>query len=117
MHPVMKQPPRQPRAESRSALSCAVPAALLVARIAVFPGDPMSLDPQAQAMLAAYSGMPAIDFAQLTAPVYRAMIAAGGGFAAGDQIAGEEDWIIPASGGPLAARLYRPTGDGPFPLT
>jgi len=77
----------------------------------------MPLDPQAQAMLAAYSGMPAIDFAQLTAPVYRAMIAAGGGFAAGDQIAGEEDWIIPASGGPLAARLYRPTGDGPFPLT
>lgn len=62
----------------------------------------MSLDPQAQAMLAAYSGMPAIDFAQLTASAYRAMLAAGGGsgggFAAGDQIAGEEDWIIPASG-------------------
>ncbi|QIE26800.1 Acetyl esterase (plasmid) [Caballeronia sp. SBC1] len=81
----------------------------------------MSLDPQAQAMLAAYSGMPAIDFAQLTASAYRAMLAAGGGsgggFAAGDQIAGEEDWIIPASGGPLPARLYRPTGDGPFPLT
>jgi len=77
----------------------------------------MSLDPQAQAMLAAYSGMPAIDFAQLTAPAYRAMITAGGGFAAGDQVASEEDWIIPASGGPLAARLYRPTGDGPFPLT
>jgi acetyl esterase len=45
------------------------------------------------------------------------MLAAGTGFAPGDQVAAEEDLSIPARGGPLAARLYRPNGDGPFPLT
>lgn len=77
----------------------------------------MALDPQAEAMLAAFAGMPAIDFNQLTAPAYRAMLAAGAGFAPGDPVAAEEDLSIPASGAPLAARLHRPNGDGPFPLT
>ncbi|MGF7130131.1 acetyl esterase [Paraburkholderia sp. EB58] len=77
----------------------------------------MALDPQAEALLAAFAGTPAIDFTQLTAPAYRAMIAAGGGFAPGDQVAAEEDLSIPASGGALAARLYRPSGEGSFPLT
>lgn len=68
----------------------------------------MALDPQAQAMLAAFAGMPALDFTQLTAPAYRAMIAAGGGFAPGDTIAAEEDLLIPTASGSIAARLYRP---------
>jgi acetyl esterase len=41
----------------------------------------MALDLEAQAVLAALAGMPPLDFAQLTAPAYRAMLAAGGGFA------------------------------------
>lgn len=72
----------------------------------------MALDPQAQAMLAAFAGMPALDFTQLTAPAYRAMIAAGGGFAPGDPIAAEEDLLVPTTSGPIAARLYRPVIDG-----
>ncbi|NPT58614.1 alpha/beta hydrolase [Paraburkholderia elongata] len=80
----------------------------------------MALDPQAQAVLAAFAGMPALDFAQLTVPAYRAMLAAGGGFAPGDAIAAEEDLLIPTASGPIAARLYRPvtkSGDDLLPLT
>lgn len=72
----------------------------------------MALDPQAQAVLAAFAGMPPLDFAQLSAPAYRAMLAAGGGFAPGDPIAAEEDLTIPTANGPLAARLYRPVTEG-----
>lgn len=68
----------------------------------------MALDPQAQAVRAALAGMPPLDFAQLTVPAYRAMLAAGGGFAPGDSVAAEEDLTIPTANGPLAARLYRP---------
>ncbi|WP_321910072.1 alpha/beta hydrolase [Burkholderia cepacia] len=77
----------------------------------------MPLDPQAQALLAAFAQAPAIDFAQLTVPAYRASLAAGGAFAPGDAVAAEEDWQIPASGRQLSARLYRPAADGPLPLT
>ncbi|MCA3790563.1 MAG: alpha/beta hydrolase, partial [Burkholderia sp.] len=35
----------------------------------------MPLDPQAQALLAAFAQAPAIDFAQLTVPAYRASLA------------------------------------------
>ena len=38
----------------------------------------MPLDPQAQALLAAFAQAPTIDFAQLTVPAYRASLAAGG---------------------------------------
>lgn len=72
----------------------------------------MALDPQAQAVLAALAGMPPLDFAQLTAPAYRAMLAAGGGFAPGDAIAAEEDLMIPTASGSIAARLYRPVTEG-----
>ncbi|CAE6735385.1 alpha/beta hydrolase [Paraburkholderia haematera] len=72
----------------------------------------MALDPQAQAVLAAFAGMPPLDFAQLTAPAYRAMLAAGGAFAPGDAIAAEEDLMIPTASGPIAARLYRPVPQG-----
>ncbi len=68
----------------------------------------MALDPQAQAVRAALAGMPPLDFAQLTVPAYRAMLAAGGGFAPGDSVAAEEDLTIPTANGPIAARLYRP---------
>ncbi|MFM0395779.1 alpha/beta hydrolase [Paraburkholderia phytofirmans] len=68
----------------------------------------MALDPQAQAVLAAFAGMPALDFTQLSAPAYRAMIAAGGAFAPGDKVAAEEDLLIPTANGSIAARLYRP---------
>ncbi|WP_455731775.1 alpha/beta hydrolase fold domain-containing protein, partial [Burkholderia stabilis] len=77
----------------------------------------MPLDPQAQALLAAFAQAPAIDFDQLTVPAYRASLAAGGAFAPGDAVAAEEDWQIPASGRQLSARLYRPDADGPLPLT
>ncbi|CAE6913191.1 Carboxylesterase NlhH [Paraburkholderia nemoris] len=80
----------------------------------------MALDPEAQAVLAALAGMPPLDFAQLTAPAYRAMLAAGGSFAPGDPVASEEDLMIPTAGGPIGARLYRPViegGDGLLPLT
>lgn len=84
----------------------------------------MALDPQSQAVLAAFAGMPPLDFAQLTVPAYRAMLAAGGGFAPGDPVASEEDLTIPTAGGPLAARLYRPVvensdehGNALLPLT
>ncbi|KVC26589.1 alpha/beta hydrolase [Burkholderia pseudomultivorans] len=77
----------------------------------------MPLDPQAQALLAAFAQAPAIDFDRLTVPAYRASLAAGGAFAPGDTIAAEEDWQIPASGRQLSARLYRPDADGPLPLT
>ena len=72
----------------------------------------MALDPQAQALLAAFAGMPALDFTQLTAPAYRAILAAGGGFAPGDPVAGEEDLLIPTANGSIAARVYRPVVDG-----
>ncbi|EGD02922.1 lipolytic protein, partial [Burkholderia sp. TJI49] len=65
----------------------------------------MPLDPQAQALLAAFAQAPAIDFDRLTVPAYRASLAAGGAFAPGDTIAAEEDWQIPASGRQLSARL------------
>lgn len=68
----------------------------------------MALDPQAQAVRAAFAGMPPLDFAQLTVPAYRAMLAADGGFAPGDSVAAEEDLTIPTANGPIAARLYRP---------
>ncbi|MFM0227803.1 alpha/beta hydrolase [Paraburkholderia dipogonis] len=68
----------------------------------------MALDPQAQAVLAAFAGIPALDFTQLSAPAYRAMIAAGGAFAPGDTVAAEEDLLIPTANGSIAARLYRP---------
>jgi acetyl esterase len=68
----------------------------------------MALDPQAQAVLAAFAGTPALDFTQLSAPAYRAMIAAGGAFAPGDTVAAEEDLLIPTANGSIAARLYRP---------
>ncbi|MFM0643739.1 alpha/beta hydrolase [Paraburkholderia bryophila] len=71
----------------------------------------MALDPQAQALLAAFAGMPALDFTQLTAPAYRAILAAGGGFAPGDPIAAEEDLLIPTANGSIAARVYRPVVD------
>ncbi|MFM0076065.1 alpha/beta hydrolase [Paraburkholderia sediminicola] len=80
----------------------------------------MALDPQAQAVLAALAGMPPLDFAQLSAPAYRAMLAAGGGFAPGDPVASEEDLMIPTANGPIGARLYRPVvegDDGLLPLT
>ncbi|WP_179405125.1 alpha/beta hydrolase [Burkholderia guangdongensis] len=77
----------------------------------------MPLDPQTQALLAAFAQAPAINFDQLTVPEYRAIVAAGGAFAPGDAVAAEEDWRIPASGGTLPARLYRPHADGPLPLT
>ncbi|RKE39863.1 acetyl esterase [Paraburkholderia sp. BL23I1N1] len=72
----------------------------------------MALDPQAQALLAAFAGMPPLDFAQLTAPAYRAMLAAGGALAPGDAIAAEEDLMISTASGPIAARLYRPVAEG-----
>ena len=72
----------------------------------------MALDLEAQAVLAALAGMPPLDFTQLTAPAYRAMLAAGGGFAPGDAIASEEDLMIPTASGPIAARLYRPVTEG-----
>jgi acetyl esterase len=72
----------------------------------------MALDLEAQAVLAALAGMPPLDFTQLTAPDYRAMLAAGGGFAPGDAIAAEEDLMIPTASGPIAARLYRPVAEG-----
>lgn len=68
----------------------------------------MALDPQEQAVRAAFAGMPPLDFAQLTVPAYRAMLAADGGFAPGDSVAAEEDLTIPTANGPIAARLYRP---------
>jgi acetyl esterase len=82
----------------------------------------MALDPQVQAMLASFAGMPALDFTQLTAPAYRAMIGAGSGFAPGDTIAAENDLLIPTANGSIGARLYRPvidTGDSHalLPLT
>jgi len=77
----------------------------------------MALDPQAQAMLDAFAAMFKLDLTQLTMPAYRAMVGASGVFAAGDEIAAEEDWTVPSSAGSLAARLYRPHGTGPFPLT
>ncbi|MDR8727979.1 alpha/beta hydrolase [Burkholderia pseudomultivorans] len=77
----------------------------------------MPLDPQAQALLAAFAQAPAIAFDRLTVPAYRASLAAGGAFAPGDAIASEEDWQVPAPGRRLAARLYRPDADGPLPLT
>jgi acetyl esterase len=80
-------------------------------------GISMPLAPQAQAMLTAMADAPPIDFGTLSAAACRAMSAAGGAFAPGDPVAAEEDLRIPTSGGELAARLYRPHGEGPFPLT
>ena len=71
----------------------------------------MPLDPQAQALLAAFAQAPTIDFAQLTVPAYRASLAAGG-VRPGDAVAAEEDWRIPLSDRQLSARLYRPAADG-----
>ncbi|WP_153099518.1 alpha/beta hydrolase [Paraburkholderia hayleyella] len=76
----------------------------------------MTLDPQAKAMLDALPLTPAVDFSQLTASACREMVTSGT-FADGDPVAVEEDWHIPTPHGERLARLYRPDGEGPFPLT
>ncbi|WGS54040.1 alpha/beta hydrolase [Paraburkholderia sp. D15] len=82
----------------------------------------MALDPQAKALLDAMAALPALDFTQLTAPAYRAMLAAAGSLAPGDAVASEEDLRIPTPNGSLAARVYRPVvagggNDALLPLT
>jgi len=78
----------------------------------------MALDPQAAALLNAFAGVPAPDYARLDAASYRAGIAADG-FGPGDAVAAEEDLSIPGPAGALAARLYRPAtaSEGALPLT
>lgn len=72
----------------------------------------MALDPQVQTMLAAFAGMPALDFTQLTVPAYRATIGAGSAFAPGDTVAAENDLLIPTANGSIGARVYRPVIQG-----
>ena len=79
------------------------------------------LDPEAQALID--SSVAAIDFAEQATE--ESIIAARGAFAAitaprvhhpAAEIAGTHDVDIAVVGGTIAARLYTPLGDGPFPI-
>jgi acetyl esterase/lipase len=77
----------------------------------------MPLDPQAQALLEqmAASNMPERD--TLTPEEVRAnMRAMVGVLGEGEPVARVEDRVIPGPAGPIPARIYTPTGTGPFPV-
>ncbi|MBV6416530.1 MAG: Acetyl esterase [Steroidobacteraceae bacterium] len=79
----------------------------------------MHLDPQAQAIANQFLQMPRPDFSALSVPDYRAMLALfpmlpGG---ADDGLASVENQMLPGPAGALAARIFRPAGPGPLPLT
>ncbi|AJG23934.1 alpha/beta hydrolase [Cupriavidus basilensis] len=77
----------------------------------------MQFDPQVRALLNAMAQFPPLDFTTITPLAYRAALAAHPAFAPGDAVAQERELSVAGAAGPLPARLYRPHGDGPWPLT
>lgn len=77
----------------------------------------MQFDPQVRALLDAMAQFPPLDFTTITPDAYRAVLAAHPAFAPGDAVAEERELSVAGAAGPLPARLYRPPGNGPWPLT
>lgn len=68
----------------------------------------MAIDPQAQAILAMFSGFPEPDYATLEGSAYRAMVAQQSLPPLNEPIAQVVDHIIAGPGGPLTLRMYHP---------
>ncbi len=78
----------------------------------------MALHPQTAAFLAAYSASaPAIDYDTVTAAELRSLFNIPKPEITSAGLRGVENRTVPGRAGPLGVRLYRPKGDGPFPLT
>ncbi|HJV27637.1 MAG TPA: alpha/beta hydrolase [Aromatoleum sp.] len=78
----------------------------------------MPLDPQAQAVAAALADFPQPDYATLTVPEYRAMLAAFPPPPPVDvPLSAVENRTLTGAAGPLPCRLYRPQAIGPLPVT
>ncbi|MGO4156257.1 alpha/beta hydrolase [Cupriavidus sp. YAF13] len=77
----------------------------------------MQFDPQVRALLDAMAQFPPLDFTTIAPQAYRAVLAAYPAFAPGDAVAEERELSVAGAAGPLPARLYRPHGNGPWPLT
>ncbi|MDL2354063.1 MAG: alpha/beta hydrolase [Pseudomonadota bacterium] len=75
----------------------------------------MTIDPQAQAILAMFAGMPAPDFAKLTGAQYRAGVAGMQLPSHNEPVARIADHVLPGPGGDLAVRLYHPLPDARVP--
>jgi len=77
----------------------------------------MPLDPQAQALLEQMAADNTPERDTLTPEEVRAnMRAMAGLLGAGEPVARVEDRAIPGPDGPIPARIYTPTGTGPFPV-
>jgi acetyl esterase len=76
----------------------------------------MTLDPQAKAILDALAAMPAVDYASIGAPEFRAMMDGPSMFAPGDTVARVENRDIPGPGGPLGVRLYHGVEGAGLPI-
>ncbi len=76
----------------------------------------MTIDPQAQAILSMFSGIPQPDFATLQASDYRAMIAQQKLPPSNEPVAQIADHLITGPGGSLALRLYHPKPDETLPV-
>ncbi|MRV72091.1 alpha/beta hydrolase fold domain-containing protein [Duganella sp. FT92W] len=68
----------------------------------------MSTDPQVQAILAMYAGLPAPDYATLRAVDYRAGVAQMQPVPLNEDVARVTECVLPGPAGPLSARLYHP---------
>ncbi|PTU30399.1 alpha/beta hydrolase [Stenotrophobium rhamnosiphilum] len=77
----------------------------------------MTLDPQVQTIVDAYSAMPKVDLSAIPAAIFRAAMNTPSQFAPGDEVAQIEDREIAGPGGPLRIRIYRPKTSGRLPVT
>lgn len=76
------------------------------------------LNPQVEALLASYAGMPAIDYSSMTAPAIRAIVDQPIALKRPPQVETLLDIVISSAAGPVPARLYGPVkGAEPGPIT
>lgn len=77
----------------------------------------MPLHPQARAMIESYAAGPEPDFATITGAEFRAAFTMPAPTVPGPEIAGIEERRMPRGEADMRLRLYRPLGQGPFPIT
>lgn len=75
----------------------------------------MTIDPQAQAILSMFAGIPEPDYATLQAADYRAMVAQQQLPPQNEPVSTLIDRVIAGPGGPLTLRLYHPDRDSTLP--
>src|SRR5438552_1285467 len=75
----------------------------------------MTIDPQAQAILSTFAGLPAPDCATLEAADYRASMAQLLLPSLNEPVSHIADHLIAGPGGPLLLRLYHPKQDSTLP--